>query len=67
MIDIYLLKDEKKAEKIVVSTHDKSIILKFCIARVTVTATVGEKLFTHDQFVVVIGRFVFARPLLLRP
>jgi hypothetical protein len=53
-------------EKKVVCTPEKSIILKFGIAKVTVTATVGEQTFTHRQYVLVIGRLIFARPLLLR-
>lgn len=54
-------------EKQVVCTPEKSIILRFGIAKVTVTATIGEKTFTHNQFVLVTGRLIFARPLLLRP
>jgi PKD repeat protein len=53
-------------EKQQISTLKKSIILRFCVAKVTVTATIGEQTFTHDQYVLVIGRLIFARPLLLK-
>lgn len=53
-------------EKQVVCTPEKSIILRFGIAKVTVTATIGEKTFTHNQFVLVTGQLIFARLLLFR-
>ena len=46
-----------------VQTPDSSIVLKFCMAKVTVTATVGDKTFDQEQFVLVIGRLVLARPM----
>ncbi|MCK5613980.1 hypothetical protein KAR91_69600, partial [Candidatus Pacearchaeota archaeon] len=50
-----------------VQTPDNSITLKFGMAKVTVTATVGDQTFNHEQYVLVIGRLIFARPLILRP
>jgi len=54
-----------EGDKQVVCTPGKSIILRFGLAKVTVTATIGEKEFTHKQLVLVIGRLIFARPRLL--
>ncbi|KYK30506.1 MAG: hypothetical protein AYK22_03705 [Thermoplasmatales archaeon SG8-52-3] len=52
-------------DKEVVCTLPKSITLRFGLARVTVTATIGENEFTNKQFVFVFGRFIFARPKIL--
>jgi len=50
--------------KTLVSIPHESLRLRFCVAKVTITAEASGKTFTHNQFVVVIGRFVFARPIL---
>ena len=54
-----------KGDKKLVSIPHESLKLKFCAAMVTVTAETGGETFTHKQLVVVLGRFVFARPILL--
>ena len=54
-----------EGDKQVVCTPGKSIILRFGLAKVTVTATIGEKTFNNNQLVFVIGRLIFARPKLL--
>jgi hypothetical protein len=51
----------KKVEEI----PDDSLKLRFCAALVTITAETEGETFIHKQLVVVIGRFVFARPILL--
>jgi hypothetical protein len=56
-------------DKIEEKISDDSLKFRFCAAKVTVKAYVdGELVTTHSQYVVVIGRLVFARPILpLRP
>jgi hypothetical protein len=56
--------DLPAGEKTLVSIPHESLKLRFCVAMVIVTATTDGKTFTHNQFVVVLGRFVFARPIL---
>ena len=52
-------------EKKLVSIPHEHLKLRFCAAKVTITAEAGGKTFIHSQLVVVLGRFVFARPILL--
>jgi hypothetical protein len=52
-------------EKTLVSIPHESLRLRACAAKVTITAEAGGKTFIHNQLVVVLGRFVFARPILL--
>lgn len=54
-----------EGEKQVVCTPGKSIILRFGLAKVTVTVTIGENTYNYKQLVLVIGRLIFARPRLL--
>jgi hypothetical protein len=52
-------------EKTVVSIPHESLKFRFCAAVVTIEAVADGETFTHKQLVVVLGRFVFARPILL--
>jgi fimbrial isopeptide formation D2 family protein len=49
-----------------VSTQSGSIKRRFGLAKVTVYAVVGDDLVEHNQYVLVLGRIILARPLLLR-
>jgi hypothetical protein len=51
--------------KTLVSIPHESLRLRFCAAKVTITAEAGGETYIHNQLVVVLGRFVFARPILL--